>query len=229
LIGFIKKQKSTNFLVYSWGQDLNNLENQKTFKKDFDGIIYDRIYEKNHVIDIKLIFNHRDFAENNFDPTHDSVFITGSNEALGNWNINRALKLTRKIRNNDSDEWTTSIDIEDKKFEYKYLIAREPTKHANELIVKRLDLNKRIFDGNSLVCVDTWHSDSRQLVKGWLLKNQFEIQFNFYSCPLKLFPEISHNSIKITPVLINKNGKWENIDEYIYDFTVRILQYFSLR
>ncbi len=225
MIGFIKKQKSTNFLVYSWGKDLNNLENRKTFKKDFDGIIYDRIYEKNHVVDIKLIFNHRDFAENNFDPTHDSVFITGSNEALGNWDINRALKLTRKIRNNDSDEWTTSIDIEDKKFEYKYLIARESIKHANELIVKRLDLNKRIFAGNSLTCADTWHSDSRQLVKGWLLKNQFEIQFNFYSCPLKLLPESSTNSIKITPVLINKKGKCENIDEYISDFTVRILQY----
>ena len=223
LIGFIKKQKSSNFLLYSWGQDLNNIRNRITFKKYFDGIIYDRVFERNHKIDINLIINHKDFAENNFNPNFDSVFITGSNEALGNWDVNRAVKLDRKIQNSNFDEWAGSIEVEEKKFDYKFLIARE-SPNGNELLVKRLDLNKRVFNGISLTCDNIWASDNKQIVKGWLLQNQFEIQFNFYNSPLKIVSDSSKHSIKITPILVNHNGKSNIFDDYISDFTVCILE-----
>ena len=224
LISFIEQQQSFNFLAFSWGQDLNNHLNRSILRQaNFDGIIYDRINERNYRIEIKIEINDAEFAEYNIDPLNDSVFITGSNGALGNWNINKAIKLTKSSKSDvdGNNEWTTSIDLQDKKFEYKFFIAKQCSL-PNDLLLKSLQLHKQSFEVNSLVCNNNWDSSVKPTVKGWLLKNQFEIHFNFYDCPLKLTSDanLKLDSIKIIPLNARSDGKSETIEDYIFNFNV---------
>jgi hypothetical protein len=233
-------QRPRNFLTYCWGQDLNNIENREKLKDLFadvspHGFIYDRVSEANYVL-ISLLLKH-DF-NHNFDPNYDSVYITGSIEPLGNWNIQNAVKLKIEHDTHNANKgflWWTLIDNHDKDFEYKFFIAREPSIKENScLLLKQIELNNRKFKnvtGFHSKCSNEWRIDPESplelqpVVNGWLQQNQFELQFNFFNNPLKLFSAINDgkSSIKITPYVWLDNGKFEIFKDFIFDFTVSIL------
>ena len=215
---FLQAQRSSNFLSYSWGQDLNNIRNRLKLKHEyFDGLIYDRILECLDKIDIRFKMN----SDCNFDAAHDSVYITGSIESLGKWDIHKAVKLKQR-----DAEWWITIDIGDSKdqtFEYKFFIARESLGKEKRFLIKQIQLYKQIFESEYSTSHINWPQDLQPIVNGWLLRDQFELHFNFYNCPLKLSNvKDSKTSVKITPYIVHDNGSFERVNDFIFDFTVSI-------
>lgn len=243
----LKQQTNSFFLLYAWGQHLNSLKNRQIFRQHyFDGIIYDRVDEISNKIrlEISLTVNEKIYTSKyHFDPKFDTFYICGSNGMLGNWHLNKAIELklndkTQQVIANNS-VWSTFIDFDlnsiNKQFEYKYFIARKSSNNFNPLFLRQIEQNNRVYrlkddfkNQSSIVTLnDTWGMDGltvNPVVNGWLLRDQLELQLNFFNAPLKIisknFTNFENNSLSIALYKIIPDGQLKLVNDFVTNFTV---------
>ena len=160
-------------------------------------------------VEFTLIVKNEDLL--NFDPKTDNFYLTGSDDPLGNWNVQKSVLLKQ-----NENKWSTIIEHENRSFKsisYKYFLAK---KTRNGFFLKRVELLNREITNSSNSVNDEWNNDST--TRGWLLDQQFEVQFNFYEKPLVSVATSDLTNLKFI-ILTEENGIFavnhDTLDSYV--------------
>jgi hypothetical protein len=152
----------------------------------------------------------------NFDPKTDNFYLVGSDDHIGNWNVHKSVLLKQ-----NENRWSTIIENENwsfKSISYKYFLAK---KTSNGFFLKRVELLNREVTNSSDKLNDEWTNDSTSC--GWLLDQQFELQFNFYQKPLLTATTCQATNLKFT-MFRQENGIFTVNNDIFDSFVVRIVK-----
>jgi hypothetical protein len=87
-----------------------------------------------------------------FNQSTNTIYICGSIEQLGSWNIKNAIELNTI----DSLNWSLTVDqIHADKIEYKYFIAKKTT-DSKRFFIKKVETEFRVIQSSQSEINDVW-------------------------------------------------------------------------